>query len=78
MSTPGLRGQSGGPVFDTDGVVWGIQVQTNHLALGFQPELMDHGKKVAEHQFLNVGLAAYVPEIIALLKNHNVKHDVAM
>jgi hypothetical protein len=77
MSTPGLRGQSGGPVFDTDGVVWGIQVRTRHLALGFQPELTDHGKKVAEHQFLNVGVAAYVSEIIALLKKNNVKHEVA-
>jgi Trypsin-like peptidase domain len=77
MSTPGLRGQSGGPVFDTDGVVWGIQVRTHHLPLGFQPELTDRGKKVAEHQFLNVGVAAYVSEIIALLKKYNVKHDVA-
>src|SRR6266404_95830 len=77
LSTPGLRGQSGGPVFDKDGVVWGIQVRTHHLALGFQPELTDHGKKVAEHQFLNVGVAAYVSEIIALLKKYNVKHDVA-
>ena len=25
-SSPGLRGQSGGPIFDTDGVVWAIQV----------------------------------------------------
>jgi Trypsin-like peptidase domain len=78
ISTPGLRGQSGGPVFDTDGVVWGIQTGTNHLPLGFQPEVTDHGRKVAEHQFLNVGLAAYVSEIIALLKQYNVKHDMAM
>ena len=24
LSTPGLRGQSGGPAFDTDGKVWGM------------------------------------------------------
>lgn len=26
-STPGLRGQSGGPVFDTQGTVWGIKAE---------------------------------------------------
>ena len=77
MSTPGMKGQSGGPVFDTDGVVWGIQVQTDSLELGFQPEVTKQGKKVAEHQFLNVGLAAYVSEISALFKKFNVKHNVA-
>src|SRR6266849_3059507 len=35
LSTPGLRGQSGGPVFDTSGTVWGIQSRTNHLDLDF-------------------------------------------
>jgi Trypsin-like peptidase domain len=77
MSTPGLRGQSGGPIFDAHGIIWGIQVRTESLALGFQPEVTDHGKKVAEHQFLNVGVGAYVSEIIALLKLYNVKYDVA-
>jgi hypothetical protein len=78
MSTPGLRGQSGGPVFDKDGVVWGIQSRTNHLELGFSPEVTKQGKKVAEHQFLNVGLAAYVSEISALLTRYNVKHELAV
>ncbi len=77
MSTPGLRGQSGGPVFDRDGVVWGIQVRTSHLELGFEPEVTKHSKKVAEHQFLNVGIAAYVSEVVALLKKYDVKHEVA-
>src|SRR5207245_10050878 len=34
VSTPGLSGQSGGPVFDSDGVVWGIQSRTVQLPLG--------------------------------------------
>ena len=33
MSTPGLRGQSGGPAFDKDGIVWGVQFATDHLYL---------------------------------------------
>jgi len=36
-SSPGLKGQSGGPIFDTDGVICGIQSRTAHLQLGFSP-----------------------------------------
>jgi len=77
MSTPGLKGQSGGPVFDKNGIVWGIQVRTESLELGFQPEITKDGKRIAEHQFLNVGIAAYVSELFAMFQKFNVKHDVA-
>lgn len=58
-SSPGLRGQSGGPIFDRNGVVWGIQSRTVHLPLGFSPEVIG----VVEHQFLNVGLGVH-PETV--------------
>jgi len=67
VSTPGLRGQSGGPVFDPDGVVWGIQSRTVHLPLGFNPKVTVGDREVEEHQFLNVGLAAHVDEVVRLL-----------
>ncbi len=35
LSTPGLKGQSGGPLFDTDGKIYGMQSMTHHLHLGF-------------------------------------------
>ncbi len=47
MSTPGLKGQSGGPLFDTNGFVYGMQYATNHLHLGFDMtnrEIMNEGK----------------------------------
>jgi hypothetical protein len=31
MSTLGLMGQSGGPLFDTEGKICGMQFATNHL-----------------------------------------------
>ena len=34
-SSPGLRGQSGGPLADADGHICGIQVNTGHYPLGF-------------------------------------------
>ena len=46
LSTPGLRGQSGGPAFDTEGKVWGMQAQTAHLDLNFDinQKVMRSGK----------------------------------
>jgi len=77
MSTPGLRGQSGGPVFDVNGVVWAVQSQTRHLELGFQPTTEHHGKRVQENQFLNVGLASHVSEIVKLFETAGVTYNKA-
>jgi S1-C subfamily serine protease len=66
-SSPGLRGQSGGPLFDTDGHVWGIQSRTNHLLLGFDPQLDVGGATVTEHQFMNVGVATSSETVLGLL-----------
>jgi hypothetical protein len=71
-STPGLRGQSGGPVFDRDGHVWGIQTRTQHMPLGFSPKIKEGSREVTEHQFMHVGWAVHVEEILAFLKQHNV------
>jgi len=71
-STPGLRGQSGGPIFDVEGRICGLQSRTNHLTLGFSPVVKREGKEVREHQFLNVGLGAHVKEILAFLQAHGV------
>ena len=37
-STPGLRGQSGGPLLDTTGRVCGVQSHTSHVDLGFDAQ----------------------------------------
>ena len=71
-STPGLRGQSGGPIFDIEGRIAGLQSRTNHLALGFSPVVKRDGKEVREHQFLNVGLGTHVKEILAFLQAQGV------
>jgi hypothetical protein len=58
-SSPGLRGQSGGPIFDRHGNLWGIQSHTKHLALGFSPEVNVDGQLIKEHQFLHVGVGTH-------------------
>lgn len=72
-STPGLRGQSGGPVFDREGIVWGMQSLTQHFPLGFSPNI----RGTVEHQFLNVGWAVHSKQIIKFLGDNNVDVDVA-
>jgi hypothetical protein len=80
-SSPGLKGQSGGPIVDTRGVVWGIQSKTANLSLGFDPTVpSEDGKKQGsrkEHQFLNVGWAAHPETIVGLLKEKGVSHTLS-
>jgi len=71
-SSPGLRGQSGGPVFDAQGRLWGIQSRTHHLDLGFSPQARSGGHAVREHQFLNVGLAVHPAELVSLLDEQGI------
>jgi len=78
MSTPGLRGQSGGPLFDPEGNVYGMQFATRHLHLGFDirdKEIVQNGekKKVSNFPFLHVGLCVHVDRIKDFLRQHQVE-----
>jgi len=76
-STPGLRGQSGGPIFDVNGHIWGVQSKTINLPLGFSPTIKVNNKEVIEHQFLNVGLGVHAFEIIKFLQENNIKINIS-
>lgn len=71
-SSPGLRGQSGGPLFDIEGRICGVQSKTGHLDLGFDARYVRDGEEVVERQFLNVGLAAHVSEVARLLGEQGI------
>ncbi len=78
LSTPGLRGQSGGPLFNTKGLVCGMQAGTNHLHLGFDMIGFEHkvnGRsiKINNQPFLHVGHCVHVDIIKKFLKENNVK-----
>jgi hypothetical protein len=77
MSTPGLRGQSGGPLFDRNGVIYGMQSSTRHLHLGFDQinrEVVTDGqrKRVSNYPFLNVGQCVHVDVIKQFLREKKV------
>jgi hypothetical protein len=71
-SSPGLRGQSGGPIFDVDSNILGLQSRTMHYPLGFSPKIKQGNREVEEHQFLNVGMGVHVEEIVQFLTNNKV------
>jgi len=77
MSTPGLRGQSGGPLFDVEGNIYGMQYATSHLHLGFDlkdKEIYNEGKKtsVSNYPFLHTGLCVHVDKIKDFLRSHHI------
>ena len=82
MSTPGLRGQSGGPLFDRDGVIYGMQFATQHLYLGFDMEnrqMIINGKqKIINNQpFLHVGQCLHINVIKDFLDSLNISYKTA-
>ena len=78
LSTPGLRGQSGGPLFTRDGRVAGMQSSTNHLHLGFDMknfEYKTNGRliRVNNQPFLHVGHCIHADIIKKFLRENNIK-----
>ena len=76
-SSPGLRGQSGGPVCDARGRIWGIQSRTAHIPLGFNPTVSANGRTFEEHQFINLGWAVHVRLILDALRARGVEVKVS-
>ena len=77
MSTPGLRGQSGGPLFDENGVICGMQYSTKHLHLGFDLEekeinINNKIKKISDYPFIHLGQCIHVSTIKAFLREHDI------
>ena len=80
MSTPGLRGQSGGPLFDPEGRIVGMQSRTKHLHLGFDiedKEVMAHGKakKVNDYAFIHLGECIHISVIKEFLRKNEVSFE---
>lgn len=75
-STPGLRGQSGGPAFDADGRVWGVQSATRHLHLGFdvKQQIYINGKQetAKDHAFLHVGNCIHIDAVKEFMRANGV------
>ena len=74
-STPSLLGQMGGPVFDAEALVWGVQSHTMHHCLGFRPPVPGGRQGQVEHQFLNTGLAVHASVVRRVLEAEGVEYE---
>ena len=79
LSTPGLRGQSGGPLFDQNGTIYGMQSLTKHLHLGFdmvnaQMNINGRQQTINNQPFLHVGHAVHLDILKEFLDKHNVRY----
>jgi hypothetical protein len=70
-SSPGLRGQSGGPTFDDRGTIWAIQCQTAPYDLGFE------SAKLPTKQYLHVGLGTHTETLFNLFDRNGVIYNVS-
>ena len=73
-STPGLRGQSGGPIMDREGRLYAMQVQTSHNPMGFHPSVDYEGQRMVENQFMNLGLGVSVKTIREILDKRGIRY----
>lgn len=67
-SSAGILGQSGGPIFDSDGNIWGIQSSTTSYQLDLNTKVQ---------QYYHVGVGVHAETVIGFLKQNNVKHQVS-
>ncbi len=74
-SSPGLKGQSGGPIFDTEGNIYAIQSQNLTIPLGFKGSIEVNGQMIEENQFFNVGIGVHPFTIETLLKKHGIQYQ---
>jgi len=79
LSTPGLRGQSGGPTFDAEARVWGMQAATGHLDLDFDvdKDVLRNGQKrrVKDSAFLHVGHCVHVDVLKQFMRDNQVAFE---
>ncbi len=81
ISTPGLMGQSGGPLFTSDGIICGMQFETKHYHLGFDMKdvhmNIDGWDKMINNQpFLHVGRCIHVDIIKQFLDDNKVRYYI--
>ena len=80
LSTPGLRGQSGGPLFAENGVIYGMQSSTHHLYLGFdiheKRKIGGREEMVNNQPFLHVGQCVHLDVIKQFLDENHIRYYV--
>lgn len=74
-SSPGIGGQSGGPIFDASGRIVAMQINTRSYNLGFQPTVINDGRTVVENQFINVGVGLHIATVRKFIDDLGARYD---
>lgn len=79
LSTPGIKGTSGGPLYDENGIVYGIQSLSKHYHLGF--DIVDQNtlingeyQKISNYPFISLGECVSINVIKEFLNEHKIKY----
>lgn len=73
LSTPGIKGQSGGPAYDVEGNVAGVQSATDTRDLEFIGKSKIKNIVIETPQFLNIGICVSAEAIKDFLTQNKVK-----
>ena len=79
LSTPGIKGTSGGPLFDENGLIYGVQSLSKQYHLGF--DIIDESalvngeyKQVSNYPFISLGECVSLNIIKEFLNEHKIKY----
>lgn len=72
-STPGLTGQSGGPLFDARGTVWGVQSRTDIHSFRIRTQFHSRGRAADEVLSLNLGIAIHPELFVRYLADNGIR-----
>lgn len=68
-SSPGLVGQSGGPLFDSHGTLWGVQSRTDMHSFPIRARTRGRERIDEETMSLNLGVAIHPELLVTYLKD---------
>ena len=79
LSTPGIKGTSGGPLYDENGIIYGIQSLSKHYHLGFdiiEQNTLINGeyKSISNYPFISLGECVSIHIIKEFLNKHKIKY----
>lgn len=77
MSFPSYPGMSGGPIFDKNGIVWGIMTGSTRYDLKtLEPRTIDNKEFGDLRQFIYISEGAHVFEILKIFKSKKIEFEI--
>lgn len=73
-SATAIKGLSGGPIFDKNSRIFGMQVWADNRPLGFHPTAEIDGQKYIENQFMNISIGLHASTIMDVLDSKGIKY----